>query len=216
MRHHRQVARRVWVYRTVLDAILSGALPPGARLPAARQLAADWGVARGAVDEAFEQLQIEGWLQRRVGDGSYISERPPVPAAARAAAPTPPLSQSAQRVLHRFAPYLGRPRQMEQSAQLLRPVPLHPRAPMVDNFPMETVPEGDMLVLMNNDKPGVIGGTGTLLGESGINIARMQFGRESAGGRAMSVVSIDSHASEAVIERLKKLPNVLSIKQIRV
>ena len=36
------------------------------------------------------------------------------------------------------------------------------------------------------------------------------------GGRAMSVVSIDSHAPDAVIERLKKLPNVLSVKQVRV
>jgi D-3-phosphoglycerate dehydrogenase len=44
----------------------------------------------------------------------------------------------------------------------------------------------------------------------------MQFGRESAGGRAMSVVSIDSHASEAVVERLRKLPNVLSVRQVRV
>jgi D-3-phosphoglycerate dehydrogenase len=91
-----------------------------------------------------------------------------------------------------------------------------PRIVLVDDFPMEAVPEGDMLVLMNNDKPGVIGGTGTLLGENGINIARMQFGRESAGGRAMSIVSIDSPVPAAVIERLKKLPNVLSIKLIRV
>ena len=90
-----------------------------------------------------------------------------------------------------------------------------PRIVQVDDFPMEAVPEGEMLVLMNNDKPGVIGGIGTLLGENGINIARMQFGRESAGGRAMSIVSIDSHVSPAVMERIRKLPNVLSVKQIR-
>ncbi len=91
-----------------------------------------------------------------------------------------------------------------------------PRIVQIDDFPMEAVPEGEMLVLMNNDKPGVIGGIGSLLGESGINIARMQFGRETAGGRAMSVVSIDSHADEAVMARIRKLPNVLSAKQIRV
>ncbi|MHB8836518.1 MAG: phosphoglycerate dehydrogenase [Candidatus Methylomirabilia bacterium] len=91
-----------------------------------------------------------------------------------------------------------------------------PRIVQVDNFPMEAVPEGDMLVVMNNDKPGVIGGIGMLMGENGINIARMQFGRESAGGRAISVVSIDSPVSEAIMAKVRKLPNVLSVKQIKV
>lgn len=72
-----------------------------------------------------------------------------------------------------------------------------------------------MLVLMNNDKPGVIGAIGTLLGENGINIARMQFGRESAGGRAISVVSVDCTVADAVMEKIRKLPNVLSVKQIK-
>ncbi|MEK6699536.1 MAG: phosphoglycerate dehydrogenase [Nitrospirota bacterium] len=91
-----------------------------------------------------------------------------------------------------------------------------PRIVQVDNFPMEAVPDGDMLVLMNNDKPGVIGGIGTLLGQNGINIARMQFGRETAGGLAVSVVSIDSPVSDELMEKIKKLPNVLSVKQIRI
>ncbi len=91
-----------------------------------------------------------------------------------------------------------------------------PRIIQVDNFPMETVPEGDMLVLMNNDKPGVIGGIGMLMGENGINIARMQFGRETQGGRAMSVVSIDSTVPSAVMEKIKKLQNVLSVKQVKI
>jgi D-3-phosphoglycerate dehydrogenase len=91
-----------------------------------------------------------------------------------------------------------------------------PRIVQVDNFPMETVPDGDMLVLMNNDKPGVIGSLGSLLGQNGINIARMQFGREKAGGLAVSIVSIDSPASDEVMAKIKKLPNVLSVKQIRI
>jgi len=91
-----------------------------------------------------------------------------------------------------------------------------PRIIQVDDFPMETVPEGDMLVLMNNDKPGVIGGIGTLMGQNGINIARMQFGRESQGGRAMSVVSVDSAISDEIMDKVRKLPNVLSAKQVRI
>ncbi len=91
-----------------------------------------------------------------------------------------------------------------------------PRIVQVDNFPMETVPEGDMLVLMNNDKPGVIGGIGTLLGQNNINIARMQFGRETQGGHAMSVVSVDSQVPADVMAKIKKLQNVLWVKQIRI
>lgn len=91
-----------------------------------------------------------------------------------------------------------------------------PRIIQVDDFPMETVPEGDMLVLMNNDKPGVIGGIGMLLGQNGVNIARMQFGREKQGGLAMSVVSIDSTVSDELMDKIRKIPNVLSVKQIRI
>jgi D-3-phosphoglycerate dehydrogenase len=91
-----------------------------------------------------------------------------------------------------------------------------PRIVQVDDFPMEAVPEGDMLVLMNNDKPGVIGGIGTLLGQNGVNIARMQFGREKQGGLAMSVVSIDSPLSDELMAKVRKLPNVLSAKQVRI
>jgi len=91
-----------------------------------------------------------------------------------------------------------------------------PRIVQVDNFPMETVPEGDMLILMNNDKPGVIGGIGMLLGQNGVNIARMQFGREQQGGLAMSVVSIDATVTDGLMEKIKQLPNVLSVKQIRI
>jgi len=91
-----------------------------------------------------------------------------------------------------------------------------PRIIQVDDFPMETVPEGDMLVLMNNDKPGVIGGIGMLMGQNGINIARMQFGREKQGGLAMSIVSVDSTISDEIMDKVRKLPNVLSAKQVRI
>lgn len=91
-----------------------------------------------------------------------------------------------------------------------------PRIVQVNEFPIETIPEGDMLVLSNNDRPGVIGNIGTLLGKNNINIARMQFGRETPGGRAISVVSIDSPVPDNILAEIKKLPNVLSVKYIRI
>jgi len=89
-----------------------------------------------------------------------------------------------------------------------------PRIILIDNFKVEIVPEGELLLIYNNDRPGVIGSLGTLLGNNRINIARMHFGRETAGGMAISVISIDLTATPEIIEQIRKLPNILSVKQI--
>ncbi|NJD55594.1 MAG: phosphoglycerate dehydrogenase [Nitrospirae bacterium] len=89
-----------------------------------------------------------------------------------------------------------------------------PRVIEIDHFKVEIVPEGELLLLYNNDRPGVIGNIGNTLGKNNINIARMHFGRESAGGTAISVVSLDAKPGPEVIEQLRGLPNILTIKQI--
>ncbi|NWF51545.1 MAG: phosphoglycerate dehydrogenase [Nitrospirae bacterium] len=89
-----------------------------------------------------------------------------------------------------------------------------PRIVAIDSFKIEIVPEGELLFIYNNDKPGVIGNIGTILGKNKINIARMQFGRETPGGRAISVITIDTPASPKILEKIKGLPNVLSLKRI--
>lgn len=89
-----------------------------------------------------------------------------------------------------------------------------PRIVRINNFPVEIVPEGNMLFIYNNDRPGVIGSIGSYLGKNNINIARMHFGRESAGGMAISVVSIDTPVSDKQIEEIKKMPNIISVKLV--
>lgn len=84
----------------------------------------------------------------------------------------------------------------------------------INDFTVEIVPEGHMLVMKNNDKPGVIGNIGTTLGKHNINIARMHFGRKTAGGLAISVVNIDAEATEDIIKEIKALPNILQVKKI--
>jgi len=90
-----------------------------------------------------------------------------------------------------------------------------PRIIELNNYPLEVVPEGYMIVLSNVDKPGVVGNIGTLLGQHNINIARMQFGRDVPGGTVVSVINIDSPASPDILEKIRNLPNVLSVKQIK-
>jgi D-3-phosphoglycerate dehydrogenase len=89
-----------------------------------------------------------------------------------------------------------------------------PRIVRIDRFFLDAVPEGYLLVLHNKDKPGVIGNVGTLLGENNINIARLHLGRQSVGGEAVSVWSIDTPLSKGVTEKLLKLPNIISAKLV--
>lgn len=134
------LAQRVRVYRTVLEGVRSGTLRPGTRLPSARRLAQDCAVSRGAVDEAFEQLQSEGLVERRVGDGSYVAN--PLPAGVLAPPPAAPVEQpvsaSAQRVIERFAPHLGRWSRLEVATELFSLPALHPRNVPTQDFPLDT------------------------------------------------------------------------------
>lgn len=90
-----------------------------------------------------------------------------------------------------------------------------PRIVKIDNFPVEIIPEGTLLYIENDDKPGVIGNIGTLLGENKINIARMHFGRESRGGRAISVVNVDAEVTEDLLRMIREMPNINSVKLIK-
>ena len=62
-----------WLYDALRDAILGGALRPGARLPSTREIGAQHGLARGTVVHAFEQLAAEGYLEGAVGAGTFVA-----------------------------------------------------------------------------------------------------------------------------------------------
>jgi GntR family transcriptional regulator/MocR family aminotransferase len=64
----------------LLGAIREERLAAGTRLPPSRSLAADLGIARNSVAEVYSRLVASGWLEARVGSGTWVSERPsPVP-----------------------------------------------------------------------------------------------------------------------------------------
>jgi GntR family transcriptional regulator/MocR family aminotransferase len=65
------------IYGGIRDAILSGRLRAGTRLPATRTLAADLGVSRSTVLNAFEQLLAEGYLCGKIGSGTYVAQQLP-------------------------------------------------------------------------------------------------------------------------------------------
>jgi D-3-phosphoglycerate dehydrogenase len=90
-----------------------------------------------------------------------------------------------------------------------------PRIVQVDGFDLEAHAEGWMVVLSNDDVPGVIGRIGTLFGAHGINIAGMQLGRQQPGGRAVSILNLDGAVSDAVLAELRALPNIRSATLVR-
>jgi D-3-phosphoglycerate dehydrogenase len=90
-----------------------------------------------------------------------------------------------------------------------------PRIVMVEGMSLEAIPEGEMLIFRNMDRPGVIGGLGRALADAEINIARMQFGREDAGGKAISIVNIDSPVNDELLKKLSELPNVVDVRVAR-
>lgn len=69
--------KQQWIYRQIASAIDAGALRPGDGVPSTRALAERWGVSRGVVEVAFEQLAGEGYLVASVGRGTHVSATPP-------------------------------------------------------------------------------------------------------------------------------------------
>ncbi len=90
-----------------------------------------------------------------------------------------------------------------------------PRLVEIDGIPIEAIPQGHLLVFWNYDRPGLVGSIGTTLGRHQINIGQMQFGREAPGGRAVTVVNVDTEVPPEVLEELRALPNVVSVTPAR-
>ncbi|HEY0783781.1 MAG TPA: PLP-dependent aminotransferase family protein [Thermoanaerobaculia bacterium] len=107
-----------WLYGAVRAEILGGRLRPGARLPGTRDLAAQYGLSRGTIVNAFEQLRSEGYVEGSVGSGTYVSRvlpdellqapRPAASAAREERRPERPLSSYARRV-QLFPAFVDRP-----------------------------------------------------------------------------------------------------------
>jgi len=75
---------------------------------------------------------------------------------------------------------------------------------------------GHMLILSNEDTPGVIGRVGTMLGDNGINIANFALGRGEDSGEAVGVVNVDSEVRADLLQRLRSLPAVRRAAVVKV
>ncbi len=99
------------------------------------------------------------------------------------------------------------------------------RLVLVDGVGVESPLEGTLLIIRNNDQPGVIGDVGTLLGRHGVNIANFALGRdpECLVNCAIGVVKVDEHpdngpaatVTDQVLAEIQKIPNIISVWRVR-
>jgi D-3-phosphoglycerate dehydrogenase len=85
----------------------------------------------------------------------------------------------------------------------------HPRIVQVSTYRLEADPTGYVLLMLNNDVPGVIGSVGSVLGEHGINIAEWRLGRNTDQTQALSFINLDGQPGDEVLEQLRSLDAVL-------
>ena len=85
------------------------------------------------------------------------------------------------------------------------------RLVLVDDHITDVPPAHTMLVVSNDDRPGVIGVVGTLLGNAGINIADMDVGKALKAGTAMMVIVPTAPVAGDVVEALRKAPGILNV-----
>ncbi|MEV5028439.1 phosphoglycerate dehydrogenase [Paenibacillus sp. LPE1-1-1.1] len=89
-----------------------------------------------------------------------------------------------------------------------------PRIVHIDKYPVDVTPEGNLILISHNDKPGIIGRVGTLLGNNDVNIATMQVGRQLVGGSAIMVLRVDKATPKEVLEQLTSMPELNTAKEI--
>ena len=82
----------------------------------------------------------------------------------------------------------------------------------INNFRLELAPVDRFILIHNHDKPGAIGSIGTLLGDHGINISRMRVGQEEGSDKTMIFLRTDNPIPEDVMEKLRKLPLIISVR----
>ena len=89
------------------------------------------------------------------------------------------------------------------------------RLVMVDDHRVDVPPANHMLVVRNDDRPGMIGLVGTIVGEAGLNIADIDVGQAPNGASAMMVLSITDAVPVAVFETHLSVDGSLSVHALR-
>jgi D-3-phosphoglycerate dehydrogenase / 2-oxoglutarate reductase len=89
-----------------------------------------------------------------------------------------------------------------------------PRIVHINGREVEASPKGVMLVIENEDVPGIVGTLGTILGKGGVNIASMSLSRNHVGGLALNVVNLDTAPSENAFQEIVSNEHIKSARVV--
>ncbi|MCX7918656.1 MAG: phosphoglycerate dehydrogenase [bacterium] len=90
-----------------------------------------------------------------------------------------------------------------------------PRIVRFDGFHVEMVPFGYIVIITNEDMPGVLGSVGVMLGKHNINIAGLTLGRKEKGGLAFTGLNVDESVPDNVLNEIRKLPHIISARLVK-
>jgi D-3-phosphoglycerate dehydrogenase len=85
----------------------------------------------------------------------------------------------------------------------------------IGHYDIDLEPAGNMLIIYNLDKPGLVGNIGTILGKEKINIASLQMARKVSGGDAITILTVDSMVDEEILKKLAKVENIKEVKFVK-
>jgi D-3-phosphoglycerate dehydrogenase len=88
------------------------------------------------------------------------------------------------------------------------------RISLLNDFYFELEPEGDIVIVENDDRPGVVGDVGHFLAQRGININSFALSRNRKGGRAMAMVRVDSPLAPDVVAAMRQIANVVAVHAV--
>jgi D-3-phosphoglycerate dehydrogenase len=83
-----------------------------------------------------------------------------------------------------------------------------PKIVEIDRLFVDSNIKGHFLIVRNDDRPGIVGAVGTLLGEVGQNIANLSLARNKSAGNAMAVIELDAPLESELMERVRAIPGV--------
>jgi D-3-phosphoglycerate dehydrogenase len=90
-----------------------------------------------------------------------------------------------------------------------------PRVVEVEGIRIEAELAPHMLYCRNDDKPGIVGALGKLLGDNAVNIATFHLGRDKPGGQAIALLAIDQPVPGDLLDCVREIPHVNQVKQLR-
>ncbi len=86
----------------------------------------------------------------------------------------------------------------------------------INDFDVDILLEGALLICYNKDVPEVVGSIGTVLGSNKINIGNMYVGRDTIKGLALNVIAVDNEISNDLLEKIKGIKNVIAAQLAKI